>query len=98
MIWLYTLGWESETFSPSSEILVELLTNNALVLAVLLFIEKVLLYIWDDVAKIDPTLWFDDINSFDELVDEYYDMNLRVFRELFKDQQLNESQDNNEEN
>ena len=62
------------------------------------FIEKVLLYIWDDVAKIDPTLWFDDINSFDELVDEYYDMNLRVFRELFKDQQLNESQDNNEEN
>ena len=63
------------------------------------FIEKVLLYIWDDVAKIDPTLWFGDtINSFDELVDEYFKNNLRVFKELFKDQQQSESLENNEEN
>ena len=63
------------------------------------FIEKVLLYIWDDVAKIDPTLWFSDtINSFDELVDEYFENNLRVFKELFKDQQQSESLENNEEN
>ena len=62
-------------------------------------IEKVLLYIWDDVAKIDPTLWFGDtINSFDELVDEYFKNNLRVFKELFKDQQQSESLENNEEN
>ncbi len=51
------------------------------------FIEKVLLYIWDDVAKLDPTLWFDDnINSFDELVKSYYDNKLCVFKDLFKDQ------------
>ena len=35
------------------------------------FIEKVLLYIWEDVAKIDPSLWFDDeINTFDNLVNK----------------------------
>ncbi len=63
------------------------------------FIEKVLLYIWDDVAKIDPTLWFNDnINSFDELVDEYFKNSLRVFKELFKDQQQTESQDYDEKN
>lgn len=56
------------------------------------FIEKVLLYIWDDVAKLDPTLWFnDDINSFDELVKSYYDNKLRIFKDMFKDQN-NESQ------
>ena len=63
------------------------------------FVEKVLMYIWDDVAKIDPSLWFDeDINSFDKLVEEYYAANLRIFKELFKDQQTNESQGANEEN
>lgn len=63
------------------------------------FIEKVLLYIWDDVAKIDPTLWFgDDISSFNDLVDEYYDANLKVFKDLFTDQQTIESQETDEEN
>lgn len=59
------------------------------------FIEKVLLYIWEDVAKLDPTLWFDDsINSFDELVKSYYNNKLRVFKDIFKDQN-NESQTRN---
>ena len=63
------------------------------------FIEKVLLYIWDDVAKLDPSLWFDDkINSFDDLVKAYYDNKLRIFKDMFADQN-NESQtrDINEE-
>lgn len=63
------------------------------------FIEKVLLYIWDDVAKLDPSLWFDDkINSFDDLVKSYYDNKLRIFKDMFTDQN-NESQtrDINEE-
>ncbi len=51
------------------------------------FIEKVLLYIWDDVAKLDSSLWFgEDIKSFDDLVDEYYEKNLKVFKDMFKDQ------------
>ena len=63
------------------------------------FIEKVLLYIWDDVAKIDPTLWFGDgISSFNDLVDEYYDENLKVFKDLFTDQQTIESPEIDEEN
>lgn len=56
------------------------------------FIEKVLLYIWDDVAKIDPTLWFGDINSFNDLVDEFYNINLKIFKDLFIDQLPTESQ------
>ena len=49
-------------------------------------IEKVLLYIWDDIAKIDPSLWFDDsISSFDELTKAYYDNKLRIFKDMFLD-------------
>ncbi len=65
------------------------------------FVEKVLLYIWDDVAKIDSSLWFgENIKSFDNLVDEYYKNNLKVFKDMFKDQINNESQvrEENEEN
>lgn len=65
------------------------------------FVEKVLLYIWDDVAKIDSSLWFgEDIKSFDDLVSEYYENNLKVFKDMFRDQVNNESQfiAENEEN
>lgn len=65
------------------------------------FVEKVLLYIWDDVAKIDSDLWFgEDIKSFDDLVSEYYKNNLKVFKDMFRDQANNESQvrEENEEN
>ena len=83
-------------FVTENELSIEPLNNDRE--SIEKFIEKVLLYIWDDVAKIDPTLWFDDtINSFDELVDEYFEDNLRVFKELFKDQQQSESLENNEE-
>ena len=59
------------------------------------FIEKVLLYIWDDVAKIDPSIWFgENIRSFDDLVKSYYENKLKIFKDLFKDQNDNESQIN----
>lgn len=62
------------------------------------FIEKVLLYIWDDVAKVDPNLWFnDEIECFDDLVSEYHDKKLNVFKEIFKDQ-VNIIQSDREEN
>lgn len=49
------------------------------------FVEKVLRYIWDDVSKLDPSMWFNDIKSFDELEKAFYDKNLRVFKDIFDD-------------
>lgn len=56
------------------------------------FVEKVLLYIWDDVAKIDSSLWFgEEIKSFDDLINEFYKKNLNIFKDMFKDQISSES-------
>lgn len=86
-------------FVTENELSFEPINNNEE--AVNKFIEKVLLYIWDDVAKIDSSLWFgEDIKSFDDLVDEYYEKNLKVFKDVFKSQINPESQvrEENEEN
>ena len=49
-------------------------------------VEKVLRYIWDDVAKLDPSQWFiSDIKSFDDLVNAFDTKNLKVFKEIFDD-------------
>ncbi len=62
------------------------------------FIEKVLLYIWDDVAKIDPSLWFDDqINSFEKLVEKYHKDKLKIFKGMFQDEETIESLDSLDE-
>ncbi|MBR3252460.1 AAA family ATPase [Candidatus Saccharibacteria bacterium] len=44
------------------------------------FGEKVLMYIWEDVAKLNRTDWFGDkISSLDELLDEFENIGLKVF-------------------
>lgn len=48
------------------------------------FAEKVLIYIWEDIAKIDPTLWFSSsVKSFDELLGEFKRKHLDIFKDLF---------------
>lgn len=48
------------------------------------FVEKVLLYVWDDVAKIDPSLWFDgDCRCFDDVVKEFSKKHLGIFKGIF---------------
>lgn len=50
------------------------------------FAEKVLMYIWEDIAKIDPTLWFSsDFKSFDELLDAFNKKHLDIFKGLFEE-------------
>lgn len=57
------------------------------------FVEKVLMYIWSDIAKIDPTLWFNkDFKSFDELAAAFYTDRLAIFKGLF-DNDLKKSED-----
>lgn len=50
------------------------------------FTEKVFHYIWEDVAKINRDDWFDkSIVSFDDLVDDFRENGLKVFKNLFSD-------------
>lgn len=50
------------------------------------FAEKVLMYIWEDIAKIDPTLWFSsDFKSFDELLDAFSKKHLDIFKGVFEE-------------
>lgn len=51
------------------------------------FTEKVFHYIWEDVAKINRDDWFDKgIISFDDLVDDFKENGLKVFKNLFSDE------------
>ena len=36
------------------------------------FSEKVLMYIWEDVAKMNKNEWFDEYNSYEELLEDFY--------------------------
>lgn len=51
------------------------------------FAYKVLEYLWDDVAKLQRKIWFDNnIKSLDELVQEYSSKGIEVFNnDIFKD-------------
>lgn len=53
------------------------------------FAYKVLEYLWDDVAKLQRKIWFDNnIKSLDELVQEYESKGIEVFNnDIFKDLQ-----------
>ena len=67
------------------------------------FSEKVLMYLWDDIAKLDVKRWFnDDIKTFDKLLSEYQKNGIDVFsfeikEKLKENSNLNNDSDNNEE-
>lgn len=62
------------------------------------FAEKVLMYIWEDIAKIDPTLWFSsNFKSFDELLDAFNKKRLDVFKDLFTENSKSKEEILNEE-
>lgn len=50
------------------------------------FAEKILSYLWEDVAKINTSYWFGSISSYDELLDEYNKNYLDVFNTLFEEE------------
>ena len=59
------------------------------------FAEKVLMYIWDDVAKLNRESWFKpEYRTLDELLIGFKQENLKVFNDLFVSNE--ESSDNNE--
>lgn len=46
------------------------------------FAEKVLMYIWEDIAKLEPTEWFkDNIRTLDMLLKEYQKNGIKVFND-----------------
>ena len=49
------------------------------------FFNKVLVYIFDDIAKINKEEWFENIESYDELLDSYDKNYLTIFTGLFDD-------------
>lgn len=49
------------------------------------FAEKILSYLWEDVAKLNTTYWFGNIETYDELIEAYNKETLAVFNSLFDD-------------
>ena len=50
------------------------------------FAEKILSYLWEDVAKLNTSYWFGSISSYDELIDKFNTSYLDVFNSLFEDE------------
>ena len=56
------------------------------------FANKVLMYIWEDIARLNPSGWFEGINSLENLCNEFISRNindskldsLEVFKDIFK--------------
>lgn len=48
------------------------------------FGEKVLMYLWEDVAKMNPTEWFTKYNSYEKLLEAFNKKGLGVFDGIFK--------------
>ena len=61
------------------------------------FAEKILSYIWDDVAKIDIEEWFGNIKSYDELLSSYEKNSVKVFYKLFDNYQIHIEENNDEQ-
>ena len=49
------------------------------------FAEKILSYLWEDVAKLNTSYWFGSISSYDELIDSFNKNSLDIFNSLFDD-------------
>lgn len=50
------------------------------------FAEKILSYLWEDVAKLNTSYWFGSISSYDELIDSFNKNSLDIFNSLFDDE------------
>ncbi len=54
--------------------------------AVISFSEKVLMYLWEDIAKLEPTEWFNEnIKTLDDLLKKYITDGVNVFSNNIKD-------------
>ena len=61
------------------------------------FAEKILSYLWDDVAKINIEDWFGNIKTYDELLSSYEKESVRVFNKLFENYQIHIEENNDEQ-
>lgn len=61
------------------------------------FAEKILSYLWDDVAKINPEDWFGDIKTYDRLLSTYEKESVKVFNNLFEKYQIHIEENSNEQ-
>ena len=62
------------------------------------FSEKVLMYLWEDIAKLEPSEWFNDnIKTLDTLLKEYEEKGISVFSNNIQDR-LNIENDGDEPN
>lgn len=50
------------------------------------FAEKILSYLWEDVAKLNTSYWFGSITSYDELIESFNKNSLDVFNSLFDEE------------
>lgn len=50
------------------------------------FSEKILSYLWEDVAKLNASYWFGTISSYEELLESFNKNTLDVFNSLFEDE------------
>lgn len=61
------------------------------------FAEKVLMYLWDDVASLNRTSWFkNEYRTLDELLDGFENIGLGVFKDIFNNETSSEEKSHNE--
>lgn len=52
-----------------------------------LFAEKIIMYIWEDIAKLNPKDWFiDDCDSLDSAIELFSSVKLNIFNGIFSDE------------
>ncbi len=62
------------------------------------FAEKVLMYLWEDIAKLDPSAWFrNDIKTFEKLLDDYQTEGINIFSENIKNRLKSDVDERREE-
>ena len=52
------------------------------------FGEKILSYLWEDIAKVNTSYWFGNISSYDELIEIYNNDYLDVFNSIFDEEKV----------
>ncbi len=57
------------------------------------FAEKILSYLWEDVAKLNTSYWFGLISSYEELIDSFNEKSLDIFNLIFKEDEIQVTED-----